>query len=540
MCDSTKPFKGFPICSFYGTKKLNNLHILKTRRKLKLDKLEKYVTSKRSADAVALNIYHYNKYPDENVRNIVTSHSKTHVVFSKQNDAIWFSQNKHNGELSVFAFEINSTGGRNFLSSHPETVWSFYKDLEPSSRHYYEVITENQPCKLYFDIEYKKELNKSVNGDNLLQKFIEILINDLQETFNLKDISKQENIIDLTSSTDSKFSHHLIINHPQLVFASNYHAGKYVKYLCYKLKSIPEMKITTGKNLDTRECSNTTTFGIFVDEGVYTKNRNFRLYLSSKFNKNASLTLTNNACNRSDKCIFFNSLVTNICGNYQIIRSSKTKPQIELITFDHDAHQPNVPVIDVKPKTLSMNNPSSCETRNSYENKLSPFPEIDSFIFNMVCHCNGYIRKCAMLENTDLILYEIAGGYKFCENIGRHHKSNNVKILVDLQLGQYYQKCHDSDCEGFASNKYPLPHSAMPWLCFDELTENRQEVCTYKNDPDASLCSKTISSNSTETASTASNVNISDTLCCSKQAAQQHHYFDANDGFDEFISKNLT
>ena len=94
MCDSTKPFKGFPLCSFYGTKKLNNLHILKTRRKLKLDKLEKYVTSKRSADAVALNIYHYNKYPDENVRNIVTSHSKTHVVFSKQNDAIWFSQNK--------------------------------------------------------------------------------------------------------------------------------------------------------------------------------------------------------------------------------------------------------------------------------------------------------------------------------------------------------------------------------------------------------------------------------------------------------------
>ena len=80
----------------------------------------------------------------------------------------------------------------------------------------------------------------------------------------------------------------------------------------------------------------------------------------------------------------------------------------------------------------------------------------------------------------------------------------------------------------------------MPWLCFDELTENRQEVCTYKNDPDASLCSKTISSNSTETASTASNVNISDTLCCSKQAAQQHHYFDANDGFDELISKNLS
>ena len=223
------------------------------------------------------------------------------------------------------------------------------------------MITEHQPCKLYFDIEYKIELNKSVNGDKLLQKFIEILIKDLQETFYLKGISKQENIIDLTSSTATKFSHHLIINHPQLVFASNYHAGKYVKYLCHKLKSIPEMKIVTSKNLETKEYTNTTTFGIFVDEGVYTKNRNFRLYLSSKFNKNAFLTVANNDCNWSDKYIFYNSLVTNVCSNYKIIRSSKPITQ-GLISFDLDDHRPNVAIIDVKPKT-SMNNRSCCVTR---------------------------------------------------------------------------------------------------------------------------------------------------------------------------------
>ena len=94
MCDSNKPFKGFAIGSFYGKKKQNDLYIRQTRRKQKLEKLEKYVTSKKSADAVALNIYHYNKYPDKYVGNIVSSHSKTHVVFSKQNEAIFFSQNK--------------------------------------------------------------------------------------------------------------------------------------------------------------------------------------------------------------------------------------------------------------------------------------------------------------------------------------------------------------------------------------------------------------------------------------------------------------
>ena len=80
----------------------------------------------------------------------------------------------------------------------------------------------------------------------------------------------------------------------------------------------------------------------------------------------------------------------------------------------------------------------------------------------------------------------------------------------------------------------------MPWLCFDELIENKQELCTYKNDADASLSGQTISSNGTETASTAFNDNTSDKLGFSEQVAQQNHYFDANDGFDEFISKNLT
>ena len=94
MCDSNKPFKGFASGSFYGKKKENYLNIRQKRRKQKLEKHEKYVISKRSADAVALNIYHYNKYPDRDVRNIVSCYSKTHVVFSKQNDAICFSQNK--------------------------------------------------------------------------------------------------------------------------------------------------------------------------------------------------------------------------------------------------------------------------------------------------------------------------------------------------------------------------------------------------------------------------------------------------------------
>jgi len=95
----------------------------------------------------------------------------------------------------------------------------------------------------------------------------------------------------LTSSTPTKFSHHLIIDHPDLIFANNYHVGRYVDSLCCKLKQKGEMAvILTQQVLPTtsaQDKTNNSVKGSFIDEGVYSKNRNFRLYLSSKFNKYA-------------------------------------------------------------------------------------------------------------------------------------------------------------------------------------------------------------------------------------------------------------
>ena len=81
--------------------------------------------------------------------------------------------------------------------------------------------------------------------------------------------------------------------------------------------------------------------------------------------------------------------------------------------------------------------------------KSSPFPEVDKFILGIIGGYNGYIRKCTMQENSDLLFYDLAGDYKYCENIGRHHKSNNIRIVVNLNSGQYYQLCHDPDCNKF-------------------------------------------------------------------------------------------
>lgn len=46
---------------------------------------------------------------------------------------------------------------------------------------------------------------------------------------------------------------------------------------------------------------------------------------------------------------------------------------------------------------------------------------------------------------------------RFCFNVGRQHKSNNVNWLADLVLGVCVQSCTDEACKGFWSQPIPIP-----------------------------------------------------------------------------------
>jgi len=179
------------------------------------------------------------------------------------------------------------------------------------------------------------------------------------------------------------------------------------------------------------------------------------------------------AVNKSERCVFLDSLVS-VPNRLQCRLGENSGVDTKLLTFECDDHftSPKINQIStaLSAKTLSLNN-----RKNIVENG-SLFPEIDNFVRDLISSDNGYIRKCSTPTHSDLFIYDIAGNYKFCENIGRHHKSNNVRIVVDLKLGQYYQTCHDPECENFKSRNYQLPGCATPWQSFNEtidLKENK-------------------------------------------------------------------
>ena len=112
-------------------------------------------------------------------------------------------------------------------------------------------------------------------------------------------------------------------------------------------------------------------------------------------------------------------------------------------TMSYQKVDPNAP-------TPSSSAKSSVRKTSNSNTSKSAFPEIDNYVQDLVKkqNENGYIRKVETSPCGFYITYEFSN-YKFCQNIGRHHKSNNVKIFVDLKSNKVGQMCHDPDCKDF-------------------------------------------------------------------------------------------
>lgn len=116
-----------------------------------------------------------------------------------------------------------------------------------------------------------------LDGNSMLKSFLTLVSQDLHDKFPF--ISSIE-VTDLDSSTREKWSHHLIFNiqtveKEELFFTDNRQVGLYVGTLVSKIRTMREFHLANNK--------------VFVDESVYSRNRNFRTFLSAKFGKKVVL-----------------------------------------------------------------------------------------------------------------------------------------------------------------------------------------------------------------------------------------------------------
>ncbi|KAJ3314670.1 hypothetical protein HDV04_005676 [Boothiomyces sp. JEL0838] len=363
-------------------------------------------------------------------------------TFPTQSQA--FERQEQIPKSRIFSFEYDKErpGKRKFVVSRTRDFWDTYIHLE--NKHHYELIKEGDPCNLYFDLEYeyeynmvepdleatavspsllsKKECSESYSSVECqkhtlskvpleldIQKFIDIL------ALELKSIGVDDFIsVDLDSSSSKKYSHHLIVRMKNKKFKNNLQCGIFVNNFYKKLLDNNQFIIRTK---DDRK--------VFIDDGVYTKNRNFRLYLSSKIGKHAILKMKNA---KATFKLFLDTLVVD------------DEPIAELMDYGNNITKTPIS----KPSTINQYNGLAKSVSSNY-------PEIE---YAIMSHINYYSTNTAYIKsviNLDQKLIIVIGGSRYCHRIQREHRSNSVYYIADLVSSTFHQRCYDPDCKNYRS-----------------------------------------------------------------------------------------
>ncbi|TNM85901.1 hypothetical protein fugu_008172 [Takifugu bimaculatus] len=429
-------------------------------------------------------------------------------LYPRQSMAIAFAQ-RCKEAVHVFALEKENSlpGQRIYLVTSYSELWHYYRTYTHSLMHCYEVIPEGTVCKLYFDLEFYKPANKGADGKVMVSRLIRYVCDKLMEIYGIT--STTCNVLNLDSSTEEKFSRHLIFNLKNAVFKDNIHVGRFIHAILQPILSTLKggrshnsgvnsseisraPDISGGKPAKTSEsCGSPPTkrhkqeerdLGfllvknkdgqdcLFVDLGVYTKNRNFRLYKSSKAGKRTVFAVAEDntfhakpeKSRSAEESVFLASLVCNVSFTGQ-----------RILTWE------------VPETTEAKTSRPRCQHGSDTNHELysgggsSPHQEVDDFVLTLVQKdgIQGSIRRWNYFAAEQLLVYDIVK-YRWCENVQRFHKSNNIMIIADLKEEVWYQKCHDPECRNFRSSSYPLPQE----ICMSYIMAKDEEDQAYLMD----------------------------------------------------------
>lgn len=367
--------------------------------------------------------------------------------FPTQQLAFDYADNKPTSDFQVWAYELDRCGRRRFLVASRSSLWRWYQRVlrRQAPMHIYEVIREGRACKLYYDLEFHRidTETKSLDGWMMTSEVIRATKRTFELWCGVEEPCRAENYIELDSSTSEKFSVHLIF--PKIVFVNNNAAGMFVSDV---IDVLPEV------------CRKYN----FVDTSVYTKNRCFRLIASSKFGRSARLLPTRSPAAAEAGARQKSSSRVSISEhlfNQSLVSANKSMEEKLLGTAWSVSRSPPQARTDT-----TMHNASNQAQKHRINElvKASHFhpshlSQIDEFVLRIVQPHGGSIYTMSYFADSHTLSYAIKGRYRYCHRIGRHHRSNNIILVVSIPRQEMHQRCFDPECRGFRSVPWKLPNS---------------------------------------------------------------------------------
>eukprot|EP00658_Telonema_sp_P-2_P042648 TRINITY_DN3063_c0_g1_i1.p1 TRINITY_DN3063_c0_g1~~TRINITY_DN3063_c0_g1_i1.p1 ORF type:complete len:471 (+),score=105.01 TRINITY_DN3063_c0_g1_i1:138-1550(+) len=366
--------------------------------------------------------------------------------------------------LVLFAFQEPVEGSYRFVATCYPALWERYSSLEAPVRHFYEVIPDGKPARLYLDVEYMRDANPDKDGDAMvrwLRRSIERSIEShgrglacvtadgeggaSPETEEGGAPGEREDgrlrWVELDSSTSTKFSRHLTM--PEVVFRDNRHMGRFMQAWADRVQGDP------GAHEECQALLVEPDNKLCVDMGVYTKNRFFRVYGSTKFGR-VSVLLPHGAALEDplDRDVFMDSLICSV---------DLTPSAAPMLTV------PETGGLQRRSGSLSSQPVVPREEFKGIENLVRP--ELIRFVeqFASKAGVPARVASCLGSQQDRYLVFPIAHN-RWCGNVGRPHKSNGIKVVVDREWEVCYQKCFDPECRGYRSDATAVPPELLGHL----------------------------------------------------------------------------
>lgn len=340
------------------------------------------------------------------------------------------SGNYSEADLGVFSEEMSTTGARRFFVDTFAGFAIRHSTLDYEGSSFYEVIQESRPCWLYFDLEYSKRtvLNTKPSAvmkffeDKLKQYFLDTFQEDLHES----------SIIQLDSSSEDKFSRHVIVKGRAL--QSYVQAGMVAKGFVDYVSKLPGDNHLLAPTEDGQKVS-------VVDLSVYTRNRCFRLLFQSKLGKNRTLQLLSTDGPTHDH-------------DERAVQLLQT-----MASFVPEAHHH---VFDEGSQTLSLSAlaPGMLQQQTTHAQVRSPaetrkWEPLGEWLVEQWDRVRSGMEPSARHHCSKLRLISFQGDgvffgvdhNRYCCIRGRSHKSNGIFFVVDRETNTWRQYCHDCDCK---------------------------------------------------------------------------------------------
>lgn len=149
-------------------------------------------------------------------------------TFRRQDEAFAFASTCTQA-TRVFAYEPagSTCGRRRYLVASTNRFFDLYLRLPREDRCHYEVIPEGTPCRLYFDLEFNRQANPRRDGAAMARAVADLACAMLLKRYGLR--CGWSDIVSLDSTTEKKFSRHLIVAAPRVVFRSFEDVGAFVR-----------------------------------------------------------------------------------------------------------------------------------------------------------------------------------------------------------------------------------------------------------------------------------------------------------------------